>query len=407
MTLSAKLDSREGAVRFNDEIADEMVAKAREIAKCIKRDLQQSEVDRRMSDENFKALEDAGLLDLVCPVRDGGYGASFTTFTRCVLEISRVSGSAGWLYALSGSGSWSASLTPKRLHDEMFADGMPRQAGSVALNGTIKKVEGGYLLNGSWPYCTGAWHAGWGGGGVWLIKDDGSKEPAGMVITRMENLTRVDDWYPSGMRGTGSIRLEAKDVIIPEHHLLPGGKSMGARDQEGTDPSDWWDFRNALVMQNAQASIGAALNILDQVRAKLAAKRCLPFTVFEPENAMIPMADTGIVQHQYGRSSAMISSALEILMRGARELDEFALKKEPMPEHRQAFLRAEQSLINELVRDAIDKLITVMGNGVLTAGSEIEIAWRDIAVITRHANVATNIGYQALGRIELGASKTH
>src|SRR5690606_282395 len=141
MTLCAELDSREGALRFNDDIADEMVAKAREIAKSIKRDLQQSEVDRRMSDENFKALEDAGLLDLVCPVRDGGYGASFTTFTRCVLEISRVSGSAGWLYALSGSGSWSASLTPKKLHDEMFAQGMPRQAGSVALNGTIKKVE--------------------------------------------------------------------------------------------------------------------------------------------------------------------------------------------------------------------------------------------------------------------------
>lgn len=403
MTKSAALKSKTtDSFGFNDDIAEEMVGRAREIAKNIRRDLKQSEIDRRMSDENFKSLDDAGLFDLICPTRDGGYGTSMTTFVRCVLEIARASASAGWMYALKGSGSWSASMTPKKLHDELFSGGMPRQAGSVALNGTIKKVDGGYILNGRFPYCTGAWHANWAGGGVWLLDEDGSKkEPAGMVLTRMENLTRIDDWYPSGMRGTGSISVEAKDVMIPEHHLLPGGKSMGVSEAEGTAPSDYWDYRNALVLQNAQASIGGALGILENIRKTLAGKRCLPFTVFEPENAQIRMGDSDIVQHQYGRSAVLIHTALETLMRGVAELDAFALQKKPMPVDRQAHMRAEQSLINEMVREAVDKLLTVMGNSVLNANTEVEIAWRDIAVITRHANVSTNIGYQSLGKVEL------
>ncbi|MHC8380487.1 acyl-CoA dehydrogenase family protein [Pseudomonas sp. LB3P14] len=408
MSTTSNLKLKEGILSgFNDNIADEMVGRAREIAKKIRADIKQSETDRRMSDENFKLLSDAGLLDLICPTRDGGYGTSFTTFARCVLEIAKASGSAGWLYALQGTGSWSATMFPKKLHDEFFAGpNMSRQAGSVALNGTIKKVDGGYLLNGRWPYCTGAWHSNFGGGGVWLLNEDGSREPGGMVITRMENLTRVDDWYPTGMRGTGSISLEAKDVLIPEHHLLPNGKNMGKADQQGSDPSDFWDFRNALVTQNAQASIGAAEGALESIHKSLTGKRCLPFTVFEPENAQIRMGDSDIVQHQYGRSVALVHSARLILMRGVGELDEFALRREAMPLDRQALLRAEQSLINEMVREAIDKLVTVMGNSALSAGTDVETAWRDIGVITRHANVSTNIGFQALGKIELAAAAT-
>jgi alkylation response protein AidB-like acyl-CoA dehydrogenase len=402
VSTSAALKTRTDSVGFNDDIAEQMIGRAREIAQQIGRDARQADNDRRMSDENYKALEDAGLLDLVCPTRDGGYGTSWTTFARCVHEIAKASGSAGWLYALQGSGSWSATKFPKKLHDEVFAGpGMPRQCGSVALNGTIQKVEGGYVLNGRWPYCTGAWHSQWGGGGVWLLSEDGSRTPGGMVITKMDNLTRVDDWYPTGMRGTGSISLEAKNVLIPEHHLLPGGKDMGMSENPGPDPSDYWDFRNALVTQNAQSSIGAAEGILDRVRTILSGKRCFPFTVFEPQNAQIRMGGSEVVQHQFGRSASMIYSARLILMRGMGELDHFALSRMPMPLDRQAYLRAEQSLINDMVREAVDKLITVMGNSALSAGADIEINWRDIHVITRHANVATNIGYQSFGKIAL------
>lgn len=406
MSTSAALQTKTDSVGFNDAIAEQMVGRAREIAQKIGREARQADKDRRMSDENYKALEDAGLLDLVCPTRDGGYGTSWTTFALCVHEIAKASGSAGWLYALQGSGSWSASKFPKKLHDEIFAGpGMPRQAASVALNGTIKKVEAGYLLNGRWPYCTGAWHSKWGGGGVWLLNEDGSRTPGGLVITRMQNLTRVDDWYPSGMRGTGSISLEAKNVLIPEHHLLPNGKDMGMAESLGPDPSDYWDFRNALVTQNAQSSVGAAEGILDRVRTILSGKRSFPFTVFEPQNAQIRMGGSEVVQHQFGRSAAMIYSARLILMRGMGELDRFALSRQPMPLERQAHLRAEQSLINDMIREAVDKLITVLGNGVLSEGSDIEIGWRDINVITRHANVATNIGYQSLGRVTLDCAE--
>lgn len=387
---------------FHDERADEMVERARQIAVKIRADARQADRDRRMSDENYALIEDAGLLDLICPIRDGGYGMSLTTFARCIHEIAKASGAAGWLYALQGSTSWSASKFPPKLHAEYFAGTRPsRTAASVALNGTIEKVEGGYLLNGKWPYCTGAWHSQWGGGGVFLIKPDGTREPAGLVLARMETLTRVDNWYPTGMRGTGSIAVQAENVLIPEHYLLPNGKEMGTADEVGSDPCDYWDYRNALVMQNAQASVGAAEGILDRAREILSGKRCFPFTIYEPENAVRRMGSSEIVQHQFARSAALIYSAREILMRGMTELDETALDRRPMTEERSAYLRTEQSLISEMVREATDKLFTVLGNGALSEAETMEIAWRDIGVITRHANVATNIGYQAYGKAAL------
>lgn len=405
MSTSATSNVSKGKLSgFNDDIAEEMVGRAREIAGVIKHSAREADRYRRMSDDNFRLLDEAGLLDLVCPKRDGGYGTSWTTFARCALEIAKASGSAGWLYALSGSGTWSASKFPRKLREAYFANGMARQAASVALNGTIQKMEGGYLLNGRWPYCTGAWHAQWGGGGVWLVNEDGSREPAGLALAPMEQLNRIDDWYPTGMRGTGSISIEAKDVLIPEHYLLPNGRDMGSPEFQGPDPSDYWDYRNALVTQNAQASIGAAEGILERAREILSGKRCLPFTVYEPENALIRMGDSEVVQHQFARAAALIHSARLILLRGVGELDEFALSRTPMPADRQGYLRAEQSLINEMVREATDKLITVLGNSALSEADNLEINWRDIGVITRHANVSTNIGYQAYGKGELAAA---
>jgi len=67
-------------------------------------------------------------------------------------------------------------------------------------------------LTGSWGFCSGSDFS------EWLIFN----APAGpdgeghMFLVPREDTTTIDDWFPTGMRGTGSRAMAVDDVFVPD-----------------------------------------------------------------------------------------------------------------------------------------------------------------------------------------------
>src|SRR5208282_3789078 len=142
MTISATAiaskpqEDQADVVGFNYEIEEELLRRAREILPIFQRNAEQAEIDRTIPRESVDALDEAGLLAVTLPREFGGHGATWTTFCKVGIEISRVCPSTSWTYGLLGTSGWFVSLLPQKLRMEILADGVPRLAGAVTPGGT-------------------------------------------------------------------------------------------------------------------------------------------------------------------------------------------------------------------------------------------------------------------------------
>ncbi|HKV14581.1 MAG TPA: acyl-CoA dehydrogenase family protein, partial [Reyranella sp.] len=114
---------------------------------------------RRLPDEVFEALADAGLFRLWLPKAVGGPELSLFDFMRVVEAASAIDGSVGWLIANGGGMSRAGGYVGRAVAREWFADPRGFLAAATGAIGTATQVEGGYRVSGRWRFGRGAHHA--------------------------------------------------------------------------------------------------------------------------------------------------------------------------------------------------------------------------------------------------------
>jgi 3-hydroxy-9,10-secoandrosta-1,3,5(10)-triene-9,17-dione monooxygenase len=109
-------------------------------------------------------------------------------------------------------------LLPAQVGDELWGqDNTKLVSSSYAPFGTVKRVEGGYVLNGEWLTSSGCDHAEGGafvGGRV--ANEAGEIEFRSFWIQRSD-FEVEDDWFVVGLAGTGSKKLLIKEVFVPTY----------------------------------------------------------------------------------------------------------------------------------------------------------------------------------------------
>ena len=91
----------------------------------------------------------------------GGAQLSPTQGLELIEAITYHSGSAGWVSMVHACiGAMSAAFLPDSAIERLYAPGTEnRFSGQGTPTGMLKKVDGGYLLNGKWSYASGIYHA--------------------------------------------------------------------------------------------------------------------------------------------------------------------------------------------------------------------------------------------------------
>jgi alkylation response protein AidB-like acyl-CoA dehydrogenase len=355
----------------------------------------------RLSEETARALAASDMFRISAPRRAGGLCASTRTAVLVSAAVAKADPSAAWILSVTNSNSRVASLAPSRITKELFADGVPVVCAAASPTGTARRVDGGVLVSGRWPYSTCCRHAAWGIFAIGAKDASGRVVPSAEAYVPMADLEIENTWEVAGLRATGSETVVATDVFVPAHRYneFAGAESEEESAEGAPEPSDF-----IATVPHGRATllsvvVGAAEAVLDLVVAA-AKSRGIAFTIYGRQ------ADSPVVQKEVGQAAIALETARILMLHAAAAVDSAALARRRMTFSEQARNRAQTCHAVETVVHAIEKLMFVGGSSAFTEASGIERYWRDLNVAARHALHLPNVGYEIYGRSLLDVEPT-
>jgi indole-3-acetate monooxygenase len=158
---------------------------------------------------------------LFVPAELGGRALSLPEALKLEEALSWIDGSLGWVVTLCAGAGWFIGFIPQSITDSFFKNENLCIAGSGAINGYADLIENGFVLNGLWPYASGALHATAFTANCFIRKNnkqvyhaDGTPQVAAFILESNE-VTLKKTWKTMGMLATGSHAFEVADLMVP------------------------------------------------------------------------------------------------------------------------------------------------------------------------------------------------
>ena len=196
--------------------ADEIETVAQQIAVAARRMSNEIDNDRRLPDELLTLLGDSGLLRAGAPTEVRGLELPPGVALGCAEAVARGNASAGWCISIAITSSLLVAYLPTSSRDALFGGGRGVAAGVWAPRGTARTVDGGVVVSGRWPFCSGIMHADMMFAGCLV---DGQRVPSVVALPK-EDLTVLDTWHTLGLRGTGSHDSVAQEAFVPTDRVF-------------------------------------------------------------------------------------------------------------------------------------------------------------------------------------------
>jgi 3-hydroxy-9,10-secoandrosta-1,3,5(10)-triene-9,17-dione monooxygenase len=316
--------------------AEELIRRAIALRPMIREEQDASERRGYYSEELHREFLKAGFYRIVQPRLFGGYEFDLTTFYRVMVEVSRGDPGTGWCLTLGASHAWViASHWSERAQREIFGpDGdfrSPHRAPAAGCE--CRKVNGGYIANGTWDYCSGIPYATHFMGMAPGRGQDGGFRMVTFVVPRSQ-VTMLDDWGGEntlGMRASGSHSVRVSEVFVPEHMVVEAeppllwGGHAGGKPTPGTllhgNPMYLGRVSGPYHASLVSPVVGAARAALDEYEEIITTK----MTMFPP---IVPRSHHYDVQRPFGQALGMTDSAETLLIAAVDQYMEFCRRWE-------------------------------------------------------------------------------
>jgi 3-hydroxy-9,10-secoandrosta-1,3,5(10)-triene-9,17-dione monooxygenase len=317
-------------------------------------------------------------------------------YSRAALEIGKGDLAASWVVQIINTTTWVASLAPDPVQEELFGRGPALVCGVVNVQGTARKVAGGYRVSGKWPYSSGSRQADWMLAGCRVETDDGEQRP-GLCIAymSMQSLSIADTWFVTGLQGTGSDTVVAEDVFVPDHMLVGQGGVLETRKKHTGESSDNYPVMPVGRMTNLAQLLGGAQRMLELVEADVIRKPLIG-TTYQKKS------DSGVYVHDIGRIAGQLSTAELILFDAYRRFDERAAAGAGWSDRELAHSRAGGAQVVGLIHRSIEELMFISGSSAFALSNPLQRYWRDIHIALRHILHIPQIAFEHYGRQRLG-----
>jgi 3-hydroxy-9,10-secoandrosta-1,3,5(10)-triene-9,17-dione monooxygenase len=140
-----------------------MIARAKALIPQFRERASRTEELRRLPPETERDLHESGLFRIVQPKRVGGSEFDYVALVDCADAIGQADASVAWNFANLASHHWMLGMFDKRAQDIVWnkdADALIASS-FIFPAGRARKVEGGYVLRGSWPFSSGVESCEW------------------------------------------------------------------------------------------------------------------------------------------------------------------------------------------------------------------------------------------------------
>jgi alkylation response protein AidB-like acyl-CoA dehydrogenase len=339
---------------------------------------------RRLPDDVFEALADAGLFRLWLPRAIGGPGLSPFEFMRVVEAASALDGSVGWLVGNGGGMSRVGGYLGKAVTRDWFSDGRTFVAAATGAVGTATRVAGGYRVTGRWPFGSGAHHASL----FMVLAAESPEAPRLCCYVGRDDVIIIDNWLVSGLRGTGSCDFELRDVFVPAAHVHP------LLDLTPSDPGLVYRMPPVSVFAWTISAVplGIARGAITAF-VELASRRSAGGTGL--------LRDREPVQAAVGRTDTMLRAARAFLVDAMTELMAATDAGGERLLHARAMFRTAGTYAAESAMSIIDMLAASAGAVSIFETCALERAARDVRAAARHVAISPG-NYVVGGKVALG-----
>jgi 3-hydroxy-9,10-secoandrosta-1,3,5(10)-triene-9,17-dione monooxygenase len=388
--------------------AEELIRHAGDLRAYLRNEQKNTEERTYYSPELHEVFTQGGFYRMLQPKLFGGYEMSVPVFYRVIMEIARGCPSTGWSLALGSAHVVAlASLFDVEVQRAaMGANGHFVAPSQVVPSATATRSRGGWLLDGTWNYCSGAPYSTHVLNAVALPQGADGSPRVGIALVPRECYTILDDWGDTlGLRGSGSHSIRVDKAEVPEGWVVP----VDMTDVKQAETVGYDIHRNSMYAgrftgffygELVALAIGIARAALDEYGVAMEQKK----TVWAPpvRRAIDPQ-----YLQWHGLALAKLDAAEAVVMRVGElfhELCDGAVAGERGFELgddlRLASLALEGS---NLATEVMDLVIRTGGSSCMRNGSAVQRYWRDFSTYRSHIvpllqeNIATRRAAESLG----------
>jgi 3-hydroxy-9,10-secoandrosta-1,3,5(10)-triene-9,17-dione monooxygenase len=380
---------------------DEAMRRAREIVPVLRERAQACEDARMLLRENEQLLHETGLFRFHQPKIFGGMELEFVAIFDIPAEIARGCPSTAWNVGNLATHHWMLGYWPAETQREVW-DANPDAliASSIALAaGRARKVDGGFVVSGRWPFSSGVDNADWNMLAVTVYDDDKAVDWRLCMVPNTE-YEIIDTWYAMGMAGTGSKDIAVKELFVPERRTLSLPTTRGGYEHPGAalnkGPLFGIPIIGAAGIPLSPASIGGAEGAYEHFVASMQ-KRMGTYTGAK-------VADFQAVQIKLARARVLIDSGRALSRNASIALQTMSARGEVPDLATKLRFRAQSAFAVNQAREAVETLWSCYGAQGIYQRDPLQRYLRDVIAMNQHFGFNFDIAGSAFGVTELGGA---
>lgn len=377
---------------------DVLVQRADDLAPVLWERAALAEATRQVPDETIADVARADLFRIALPTRWGGYGMDLRTVTEVGRRLARGCLSSAWTIEFLIEHNWMLSRFPLEAQEDVFQDGKYVLAtGPLYIPQKAESVDGGFLVNGRWPYATGVMHSDWA---MVNIAVDGEDGPVPHIaLMPIGDVTIHDTWFFTGAAATGSHDISAANVFVPAHRTVPAAL-WGSHDNPGVEihPDD--PFICAPLVTCASfflpaIAVGAAERALELFKERVGSR-------VVAHSGGIKQRDWPPVQERYAKACENVRLATILLTNATDSIATTYSGGSQLAENERAMLRIDGAMIARLAHEAVTLLIDSSGSSTYKVGDPLLRIKRDVDVLKSHPTTDWDSIAAPMGSVLLG-----
>ncbi|MGH8012692.1 MAG: acyl-CoA dehydrogenase family protein [Candidatus Binataceae bacterium] len=379
---------------------DQMTTAARDILQNvraleprIRQSAQVIEAERRLPPDLARELMEARVFRMGVPRVYGGPELDPMGQVRVVEELARSEGSVGWLSMISTAGSFLAAFFDPAVAQRFFGSADSVLAGNLRPPQRADLVDGGYRVNGRFRFGSGCRHASMMACGC-VIYDHGEAqlnrrgEPRMRVmLVPASNVTIVDVWDTTGMRGTGSNDYVAENVFVP----FEESASMA---EPPRYKAPLYSFPQLFLVSHAGVPLGIARSALDFMIDLGVRKETAPGKLIRDDTQA--QETIAWAEAHLGAARAFVYSTVQDLWATLCEGGKPSVRQH-------ANYRLMITYSHQAAKELISKLYDLASTSAIFRVNRLERDMRDIMTACQHRVVHLKM-YRPAGRMLLGLS---
>ncbi len=370
---------------------DQIVARARALVPMVRE--QQDEAERlgHHTEAVEREFVDAGFYRILQPRRFGGYEFDVPTFWKVMLAIASGDPGTGWGLTLGSHHAFViGSHFPEAGQREIFGlTGDFRAPHRAPPTGRARPVDGGYLLTGSWDYCSGAPHSTHFMGNA-LVEGRDPAEPGAVIVTVVPKgqYTVLDDWGDGrvlGMNSSGSNSVRVDEAFVPAHWTTPMNWTRLTEPPVGPALHG-----NPMYLGRIYAiyHAGLVIPVIGAARAALADYEQIITTRDTMLPPQVPRYTHPDYQQPYGHGLALTDAAEALVLRVGEQYMElcrrWAETGEPFGREDDVRMYAVVQQAGQLALQAIQVIFNASSSSAAKRGQRIQRYYRDVAMYRSH-----------------------